>query len=233
MCHSANNSTTVFDLHGVDRDSQSTLSLPNSTSSFDPAHCSTPTRSSNQGHLRNRPLRILNANLQSAQGKRAELANLIDSTKPDILICTETWLTPDIQNSEFLPSTFITFRKDRSGKRGGGVLIAVRDNLQCTEVPELDTGGEMVWIKLQTKNERPLYLCACYRPDVSDTDGLQRFDTSLRRAAAINNAQILVAGDFNFPSWDWKQMSLKPRPSFPTLHQQFIDLLHDTTPAVY
>jgi hypothetical protein len=104
----------------------------------------------------------------------------------------------------------------------------VRDNLQCTEVPELDTGGEMVWIKLQTKNERPLYLCACYRPDVSDTDGLQRFDTSLRRAAAINNAQILVAGDFNFPSWDWQQMSVKPRPSFPSLHQQFIDLLHDT-----
>jgi hypothetical protein len=103
MCHTVNNSTTVFDLHGVDRDSQSTMSLPNSTSSFDPVHCSTPTRSSHQGLLRNRPLRILNANLQSEQGKRAELANLLDCTKPDILK-PGLPLTSNAPNSYPLPS---------------------------------------------------------------------------------------------------------------------------------
>ena len=44
----------------------------------------------------------------------------------------------------------------------------------------------------------------------------------------MNNAQLLIAGDFNLPSYDWENMTLKPKPRYPNLHRDFIDLLGDT-----
>ena len=38
--------------------------------------------------------------------KKAELYHLIDSTKPDIIIRTETWLHEGIKTQEFLPDNF-------------------------------------------------------------------------------------------------------------------------------
>ena len=46
---------------------------------------------------------------------------------------TETWLNDDISDCELLPDEFTIYRKDRSstnrGKRGGGVLLAIRKNI--------------------------------------------------------------------------------------------------------
>lgn len=232
ICTKHNYSRTVFDLHGVEQESwhnsnTNSYSIPNSNSSFDPGHSSTPTKIS-RSKGKDRPLRLITVNFQSVQGKRSEILNLLESLKPDVVIGTETWLDPSISTSEFLPPTYQTFRKDRAGKRGGGVMIAVRSDIVCIETPELGTEGELLWIKIESSKHRPLYVCSFYRPDVSDTDGLQALDRSIRRAAAMQNAQLLISGDFNFPSWDWNNMTLKPKPSYPKLHQDFIDLLHDT-----
>ena len=48
----------------------------------------------------------------------------------DIIIVTETWLNDNISNNEILSIGYNIIRKDRSsGKRGGGVLIALRNNI--------------------------------------------------------------------------------------------------------
>ncbi|CAH1274649.1 Hypp5350 [Branchiostoma lanceolatum] len=44
----------------------------------------------------------------------------------------------------------------------------------------------------------------------------------------MKNAGLIIAGDFNFPLWNWETMSLKPNPVYTTVHQQFVDLLYDT-----
>ena len=51
----------------------------------------------------NHPLRILIMNCQSIKNKKAELHTIIDSAKPDIILGNESWLTPDIKNSEIFP----------------------------------------------------------------------------------------------------------------------------------
>ena len=58
-------------------------------------------------------------------GKHAELANIIESTQADIVIGTESWLTPSIKSPEVLPSYFNCYRKDSSTGEGGGVFILV------------------------------------------------------------------------------------------------------------
>ncbi|XP_070198749.1 uncharacterized protein [Littorina saxatilis] len=230
ICANANYSSTLFDLHGVEqeeRNNSSIHSIPETTKDFDPIHSSTPTRNSNHGKEKNRPLRLLNINFQSASGKRATIPNLLESTKPDIVFGTETHLDPGISSSEFFPQTYKLFRKDRNSA-GGGVFIAVKNDIQCADVPELNTDGELLWIKIPTYRQQPLYLCVFYRPDVSDANGLAHFETSIRRAAAMKNAQLLVAGDFNLPSYDWTNMTMKPKPRYAQLHKDFVDLLGDT-----
>ena len=148
VCGNKNYSTIVFDLHGLGT-STSPHSYPNLSSTstsdepFHPHHTSTPTRVSRQGKQKNRPLRLLNINFRSVVGKVAELATMLECTRPDIRIGTETWTDSTIGDSELFPSTFKLFRKDRN-RGGGGVLIAVTEDLVCTRDPELETDCEAV-----------------------------------------------------------------------------------------
>ena len=54
----------------------------------------------------NHPLRILIMNCQSIKNKKAEIHAVIDSAKPDIILGNESWLTPEIKNSEIFPDSF-------------------------------------------------------------------------------------------------------------------------------
>jgi len=63
--------------------------------------------------LKSNKLTIIILNCQSIVPKKANLKCLIDITNPDILIASETWLTPSISSNEFFPSNYITYCKDR------------------------------------------------------------------------------------------------------------------------
>ena len=192
-----------------------------------PKHSSTPSRASQQNKWKHRPLRILSTNMRSVTNKKVELTHAIDRLRPDVIILTETWLDGKIKDSEFINTNhYKVYRKDRN-RSGGGVLIAINNDLENSLAPELGTDCEIVWAKIKLKGRRTLYVCAYYRHDVSDEDSLTKFGVSLERAVSIKNAHLLISGDFNFPSWDWTSMRLKPNPSYSDLHKTFIDMLAD------
>ena len=230
------NSTTIFDFHGVGQtsiSSSSSMSIldscttPTKSDMPKPLHRSTPTRASQQEKWKKRPLRLLNINLQSSSGKRAEISNLLDSLKPDIVVATETWLDSSIQNAEIFPDSFKVFRKDRH-RHGGGVLVAVHSQFDCSEVREFQEDNcELIWVRLKLPGRKHLYVCSYYRPDVADEASFNAFNASLTKATSISNAHLIVAGDLNFPSWDWNEMKMKPNATYPRLHNTFIDALND------
>ena len=80
-------------------------------------------------------LKILNINFQSVRNKKAELHTLLDTECPDVVCGTESWLTPDISNSEIIPPDlgYTMFRQDRTGNIGGGVLILVKNDIIASE----------------------------------------------------------------------------------------------------
>ena len=47
-----------------------------------------------------RPLRIVNVNCQSLNNKRGNFQNMVNSTRPDVLVATETWLSKDTKDGE-------------------------------------------------------------------------------------------------------------------------------------
>ena len=231
ICKHNNYSTTMFDLHNVGQLSNEMNSNDTSfttCSDFNPNHCSTPTTTSKRDKHRGRPLRFINVNFQGLFGKRAETCELLERTKPDILIGSETWLKPEVNDNELSFTGYNIFRKDRaSNQRGGGVLIAVKQDLQCMQVDSLGTDCEILWVKILTKTQKPIYICAFYRPDVSDSKGLVEFEHSLRKATEMKDAKIVIGGDFNLPNWDWQDMKLKNTKVYTKMHSDFVDLLYD------
>ena len=104
VCNNPNYTTICFDsLSFHSENSFSILSLshtslpsPDPTNTLKPAHASTPKRptQTKRNTREQTPLKILNVNCQSLKKKQERMENLIDSTKPDIIIATETWLEP-------------------------------------------------------------------------------------------------------------------------------------------
>ncbi len=70
-----------------------------------------------------RSLRILNVNFQSVKKKGNSLEAIIDSTDPDIILGTETWLDSSVSSSEFLPNYlgYDVRQRDRKSDSHGGV----------------------------------------------------------------------------------------------------------------
>ena len=70
------------------------------------------------------------------------MAVFIDENKPDIVVGSESWLSPSVNNHEVFPHDYIVHRKDRADNYGG-VFVACRSDFVCHELP-LDTLAEVV-----------------------------------------------------------------------------------------
>lgn len=69
------------------------------------------------------------------------------------IIFVETWLSDDISVSELPFKGYNVFRCDRSNltssyARGGGVLIAVKNNIKCSLLVPTISGVEHIFVKL-------------------------------------------------------------------------------------
>ena len=150
MCRCPNYSTFCFSLVFSTSNHFSVLSdtpleSPVPYRNLKPVHSSTPDIPLKHNSKEQNSLRMLNVNFQSIKTIQGQLYNLLDSTNPDIIFGTETWLDPSSKDSQFSPPGYNIFRNDRK-LNGGGVLIAVRDYLISPPVPELQTDGGIVYI---------------------------------------------------------------------------------------
>lgn len=134
-----------------------------------------PLRTSHQKNSQyksgNTRLRFLNLNVQSIKNKKPELDEIIHSSKPDIILGTETWLDPSIPSHEyFLTDDYVVYRKDRNTRNQshGGVLIAISSSILSAEVPELQTDCENIWAEVNISNARKPVIGCYYRPPSDD-----------------------------------------------------------------
>ena len=101
----------------------------------------------------------ISLNVNGIVSKQLDLELLIQDNKPDIIFCQETKLDSNVNSSELFIPGFTVFRKDRD-KFGGGVCIAVSDDLLATHCIDLDSDSESVWVKLDIVGHKSLYLCS-------------------------------------------------------------------------
>lgn len=101
--------------------------------------------------------------MRSAVNKREALACIFDSCAADVVVLTETWLTDKILSEELFhcDKNYVVHRHDRDLKSGGGVLIAVADNIVSYRISLLSS-LEVVCVRIVI-NHQNILLCACYR----------------------------------------------------------------------
>ena len=162
----------------------------------------------------NNHLKIAVANCQNARTKSKLMEAMLDSIQPDILIGTESHLTPENTNNEIFPIPYSEFamRRDRDPPDGhGGVFVAIRDHLQPRHATEYNTPDcEITWAELQSCDNHLIFIGAYYRPPRSNETSLQKLHESISNIQQDHsNATIILGGDFNLPGIDWVNSAVK------------------------
>ena len=168
----------------------------------------------------------MNINCRSVVEKKVEFQYFTDQTKPDIIVGTESWLTDNHYNSEiFDTDQYSIFRKDRKGRRGGGVFLAIKHSLNPVSQPELDTSAEVIWAKIDIPGLKNVYICSFYKPSENDEDSLVSLRSSLSKIP--HSSAIWALGDFNLPNIDWDKAQTKENCSHKSIYDKFFEMMHD------
>ena len=95
----------------------------------------------------------------------------VDTFGPDIIALTESWLTPDVCDSECTLENYTLFRADRvSGTVGGGVMLYCRSYLNpilISAVANMDGSEEFLCCRVKLKEGSTL-IGVAYRAPNSD-----------------------------------------------------------------
>ena len=139
---------------------------------------------------------------------------LEESKHPFNVIClTETWLNDHEfkTNSNYhLPNYEGIHYERKTNKRGGGVLMYIRNDLSYKIRNDLCTSDgdrEILTIELLTKSMKNIIVSCCYKPPDGNwknhCDHLQKILTN----ATMENKIYFVTGDFNLNCLEFHQSS--------------------------
>ena len=146
------------------------------------------------------------------------------------MIC-ETWWT-DVSTTNI--NGYSLFRKDRIGKRGGGVCIYVDESIKSYCISNADLSNEnieQIWCSVEIGNEKILRGCY-YRPGDTDVNYCKEIVESINTAKKLVESKkyngLLIGGDFNFSTIKWNDECM----GFNTVESYvpsnlFLDCLHD------
>ena len=122
-----------------------------------------------------------------------ELKNVIELHKIHILGVTETWLDDTIGDGEVTLPDYRIFRRDRSGKAGGGVCIYVHHSLSVCLLPIEHPNLEMLWLSL-TLGKSLHKIGYLYRPPNAPVQFWSELDAALE---GLEGSNISLLGDLN------------------------------------
>ncbi|CAM4648647.1 unnamed protein product [Lepidochelys kempii] len=148
-------------------------------------------------------LKCLYTNAQSLGNKQGELEVLVMSRNYDVIGITETWWDNSHDWSTVMDG-YKLFRKDRQGRKGGGVALYVREQYDCSELRyETVEKSECLWIKFRSVcNKSDVVVGVCYRPPDQGDEVDEAFFRQLTEATRSH--ALILMGDFNFPDICWE-----------------------------
>lgn len=147
-------------------------------------------------------LQLYNQNVRSLASKVNTFTPRLCTSGFDIIVLTETWLSPSISTAELNFSNYTAFRCDRSSlyssnNRGGGVLIAVQSTLICKV------------LNVSVKNvEHVFVLLSLYSTCLSFNNIRTIFKAVNELFISNPKAKFVLLGDFNLPSLNWSPYTL-------------------------
>ncbi|GAB0199842.1 hypothetical protein GRJ2_002449600 [Grus japonensis] len=134
--------------------------------------------------------------------KQEELEALAQSQCYDIIGISETWWEESCDWCAVMDG-YRLFRRDRQGRRGGGVALYVTEGLDCTELSVGNSTVESLWVRFKGQaNKGDVIVGVYYRPPSQDNAINELFFNELREAS--RSTALVLMGDFNLPDVNWE-----------------------------
>ena len=132
--------------------------------------------------------------------KMSILQELVYDNDYDAVAICETWLNDSVMSAGILTGYNI-YRKDRPGRTGGGVLIAVKSDIRSSHRKNLERDNiEFAVFELVKDSTKSVTLYIVYLPELRH-DELHQLNLSLQ--GKPESACVVVVGDFNLPTLNW------------------------------
>ena len=154
-----------------------------------------------QGNTSKSEIKCVCLNARSIINKKNELNIMVDDIKAHIIGITESWANKDITNAELGLEGYVMFRKDRIGRRGGGVLLYIKDTIPAYEVQlqeEADC-NEAIWCNLVT-GHTAVIIGVVYRcPNITKQNN-EKIHNAINE---VSKGDCIIMGDFNHGNIKW------------------------------
>ena len=99
-------------------------------------------------------LKCVCLNARNIVNKKSELDIMVADIDPHVIGITEPWANKDIVDAELALTGYAMFKKDRRERKGGGVILYLKESIQAYEITlksEADC-EEAIWCNIVTRN---------------------------------------------------------------------------------
>ena len=127
---------------------------------------------------------------------------MVADIDPHVIGLTESWANKDIVDAELALTGYVMFRKDRRERRGGGVILYIKESIQAYEITlksEADC-EEAIWCNIVTRNST--LTIVVYSPNIG-----QEEDVKLQKAIReVSKGECVIMGDLNHCDIQWESL---------------------------
>lgn len=140
------------------------------------------------------PFKFGHLNVRSLLPKMADLVQIIQTMKFDLLSISETWLQPNINSNAVAIEGFSFVRQDRN-IRGGGVGMYIRNTIKY-KILQCDHSIEQLWISIQLPGDSIIFGVVYKTPAMDVKYFTDLLEHSLEDCT-LKCDIVFCAGDFN------------------------------------
>ena len=126
---------------------------------------------------------------------------MVEDTDPHIIGIAESLATTDMSDAELGRTVYVMFRKDRIGRRGGAVILYIKESIQAYEI-KLEKEAECeeaVWCNIVTGNTI-LTVGLLYRSLSISIDEKEKVQNAIKE---VSKRDSIIMGDINHGRVQW------------------------------
>ncbi|RMC10100.1 hypothetical protein DUI87_12898 [Hirundo rustica rustica] len=165
-------------------------------------------------------LKCVYTNAHSIGNKQEELEAMVQQQSYDVVTITETWWDESHSWSTAL-NGYKLFRRDRKGRRGGGVALYIKKAFDAIGIETNEDGVECLWVIIKGKaNEADILLGVCYCPPNQEEEMDNLLYKQLENVSG--SSALFLIGDFNLPDICWELNTAEKRQS-----RKFLECMED------
>ncbi|TRZ16814.1 hypothetical protein HGM15179_010323 [Zosterops borbonicus] len=150
-------------------------------------------------------------NACSMGSKQEEVEVMVQQQSYDVVAITEMWWDDSHGWSTALDG-YKLFRRDRKGRRGGGVALYIKKVFDSIGIENNEDGVECLWVRIKGRaNKADIVLGVCYCPPNQEEEVINLFYKQLETVSG--SSALVFVGDFNLPAICWELNTAEKRQS--------------------